>query len=225
MCCALGYPAGELPEVALDAIQGIVDRGEGLWEAQGGCVVLPELGVDRAGRRLVAGGVPFEVGEVVCGQLSRATSVAIFLCTVGPGIGDLMGALMTSGDPFTSYVASWMGSLAVERAADRLAESLAERAATRGLRLTNRYSPGYCGWPVFEQQKLFRLLPPGLCGVRLTDSSLMQPIKSVSGFIGLGERAVRNEYTCELCELESCVSRTVRAARKARAVALPGRAG
>ena len=215
LCCALGYPPGEVPEVALDAIQGIVERGEGLWSAHGGCVVLPDLGVDRARRRLAAGGLSFEAGEVVCGQLSRATEVAAFLCTVGPGIGDLMSALMSSGDPFTSYVASWMGSLAVERVADRLQEALGERAAARGLRLTNRYSPGYCGWPVSDQQKLFRLLPPGFCGVRLTETSLMQPIKSVSGFIGLGERAVENPYTCDRCEMANCISRTVRAARTA----------
>ncbi len=217
VCCALGYPPGEMPEVALDAIQGIVDRGEGLWAAQGGCVIVPDLQVDRAGHRLAAGGLSFEAGEVVSGQLSRATAVAVFVCTVGAGIADLMGALMSGGDPFTSYVASWMGSLAVERAADRLQDALGRRAASRGRRLTNRYSPGYCGWPVSDQQKLFRLFPPGFCGVRLTESSLMQPIKSVSGFIGLGERAVFNPYTCDRCELETCISRTVRAAREARA--------
>ncbi len=225
VCCALGYPPGELPEVALDAIRAIAERGEQLWAAQGGCAVLPALEVDRARHRLAAGGLSFEAGKVGCGQLSRATSVAVFLCTVGPGISDLMSELMSGGDPFTSYVASWMGSLAVERVADRLQDALAARAAAGGLRITNRYRPGYCGWPVSDQQKLFRLLPPGFCGVRLTETSLMQPIKSVSGFIGLGKRAVFNPYTCDLCEIESCISRTVRAAREARAAIPRGSPG
>jgi hypothetical protein len=218
VCCALGYPPGETPEVALEAIQGIVDRGEALWAAEGGYVVYPALEVDRAAHRLRVGGETFQVEKVVCGQLSRATSVAVFLCTVGPGIAEVMAEQMAAGDPFTSLVASWMGSLAVERVVDRLQAALAERVAPRGLRITNRYSPGYCGWHVSEQQKLFRLLPPGLCGVRLTDTSLMQPIKSVSGFIGLGERAVFNPYTCDLCELEDCITRTVRVARERRAI-------
>ena len=134
-----------------------------------------------------------------------------------------MARFMSRGDPFTSFVASWMGSLAVERVADRLQAAVAERAAAGGLHLTNRYSPGYCGWPVSDQQKLFRLLPPDFCGVRLSETSLMQPIKSVSGLIGLGERAVFNDYTCERCDLESCVGRTVRAARQARAPVAAGR--
>jgi hypothetical protein len=217
VCCALGYPPGERPEVALEAIQGIVARGEDLWSAQGGCVIWPDLHVDRAGQRLSAGGLSFEAGRVVCGQLSRATAVAVFVCTVGQGISALMGELMSGGDPFTSCVASWMGSLAVERAADRLQEALGRRVAAGGLRLTNRYSPGYCGWALSEQQQLFRLLPPRFCDVQLSDSSLMQPMKSVSGFIGLGERVVFDDYTCDRCDLERCVSRTVRAARSARA--------
>ncbi len=225
VCCALGYPPGELPEVALDAIGGIASRGEGLWAAQGGCVLFPRLEVDRVHHRLTVDGLSFEAGRVVCGQLSRATSVAVFLCTAGPGIGELMSALMSGGDPFTSYVASWMGSLAVERVADRLQDALRQRAAARGLRITNRYSPGYCGWPVSDQQKLFRLLPPGFCDVRLTETSLMQPLKSVSGFVGLGERAVFNAYTCDACEIESCITRTVRAARRARAAAPGGSPG
>ena len=222
VCCALGYPAGEQPEVALDALRGIDDHGELLWEVEAGWATYGDLEVDRAGGRVRLGGEPFEAGELVCAQLARATSVAVFLCTVGPGISDLMGRLMSGGDPFTSFVASWLGSLAVERAADRLQEELGRRAAANGLRLTNRYSPGYCGWPVSDQQRLFRLLPPGFCGVRLSKTSLMQPIKSVSGFIGVGQSAVFDDYTCARCELESCIARTVRAARQARARTGPG---
>ncbi|HTT72217.1 MAG TPA: vitamin B12 dependent-methionine synthase activation domain-containing protein [Anaeromyxobacteraceae bacterium] len=221
LCCALGYPPGETPEVALDAIESIVARGEGLWSPEGGVVIHTGLGVDRPRQRLVAGEVPFEAGKIVCGQFSGASAVGVFLCTVGPGISDLMDELMAAGDPFTSYVASWMGSLAVERVTDRVQEALARRAAAAGLAITNRYSPGYCGWHVSEQHKLFRLLPPGFCGVRLTETSLMQPIKSVSGFIGLGERVRFNPYTCNLCEREDCISRTVRAAREARGAARP----
>ena len=70
---------------------------------------------------------------------------------------------------------------------------------------TNRYSPGYCGWHVSEQQKLFPLFPIAApCGIRLTDSSLMVPIKSVSGVIGTGTNVRKLEYTCGLCTYENC---------------------
>jgi hypothetical protein len=40
---------------------------------------------------------------------------------------------------------------------------------------------------VAEQHKLFSLLPPGICGITLSDSALMHPIKSVSGITGIGK--------------------------------------
>ena len=68
-------------------------------------------------------------------------------------------------------------------------------------------SPGYCGWHVSEQQLLFPLFEGQTCGVRLTDSSLMVPIKSVSGIIGLGKEVRRLDYTCGLCDFKQCYKR------------------
>ena len=45
------------------------------------------------------------------------------------------------------------------------------------------------------------------CGVRLTDSSLMVPIKSVSGIIGIGEKVRKLDYTCGLCDSKKCFKR------------------
>lgn len=76
---------------------------------------------------------------------------------------------------------------------------------------TNRFSPGYCGWHVSEQHKLFSLFPaPEPCGVRLTPSALMMPIKSVSGIIGLGSHVRRMDYTCGLCDYLQCYKRKLK---------------
>ena len=79
-----------------------------------------------------------------------------------------------------------------------------------GLKITNRYSPGYCGWDVSEQKKLFKILPEKFCGIELTDSCLMHPIKSVSGIIGIGKSVKFNEYTCNLCDEADCLYRNLR---------------
>jgi hypothetical protein len=215
----LGYPGGELPEPVRDAVEQVEARGEGLWSIEGCCVLCPELAVDAARHELSAGGVTFQVGKIVGGQLSRATSLAVFLCTAGKGIQELSRGLMSGGDPFTGFVADCMGSLAVDGAVQRLQEAVERSMAARGLRITNRYSPGYCEWHVSEQQKLFRLLPAGCCGVSLTDTSLMQPVKSVTGFIGVGPEVRHVPYTCGLCEMEECLYRRLakeRAGEEAR---------
>jgi cobalamin-dependent methionine synthase I len=86
-------------------------------------------------------------------------------------------------------------------------EDLAEKMSKEGFKITNRYSPGDCGWPVTDQQKLFTLFPENFCGISLSESSLMHPIKSVSGIIGIGQHVRKTAYACDLCEMDTCVYR------------------
>jgi hypothetical protein len=190
-----------------EAVAELLASGDGLWAIEGGCVLYPSARVDAAAHRLSIGGIELDVEKIVAGQLGRAEGAAVFLCTAGPGIGQLSRRLMAEGDPFTGFIADTVGSLVVERAMDVVQARLEAALAARGLRITNRYSPGYCDWRVVEQQKLFRLLPAGFCGVSLTESSLMQPIKTISGVIGIGAAVRKVPYTCRLCELEDCLYR------------------
>jgi len=81
----------------------------------------------------------------------------------------------------------------------------------KGLHITNRFSPGYCGWNVKEQHKLFQLLPPKFCGISLSDSALMIPIKSISGIIGMGDHVIVSDYPCDVCHEENCIYRSRKA--------------
>ena len=95
--------------------------------------------------------------------------------------------------------------------ADQMEKALQESIDKLGWMHTNRFSPGYCGWHVSQQQLLFPLFQGHTCGVKLTDSSLMIPIKSVSGIIGLGEKVRKLEYTCGLCDFKQCYKRKKKA--------------
>ena len=53
------------------------------------------------------------------------------------------------------------------------------------------------------------LLPKDFCGITLSPSAMMRPIKSVSGVIGLGAGVKHNAYRCDLCDMrETCRGRT-----------------
>ncbi len=208
----LGYDAGRCPPPVREAIGNVLASSGRIWSIEGGCVLHDPVAVATAARRLSIAGVTFEVGAILSAQLSRAEAIAVFLCTAGPGIEELSRRRMAAGDQLGGYVADTVGSLVVERAVDAMQDQLEAQQRARGLRITNRYSPGHCGWNVTEQQKLFRLLPYGFCGVSLTESSLMRPLKSVSGVIGIGGTVCRSPYTCELCEMDECLYRRRRAA-------------
>jgi hypothetical protein len=91
---------------------------------------------------------------------------------------------------------------------------LEKSMASSGTKITNRFSPGYCGWDVSEQHKLFQLLPGTYCGIRLSASALMDPEKSISGMIGIGKNVRHLPYTCNLCDMKDCIYRNLRSEKK-----------
>lgn len=73
---------------------------------------------------------------------------------------------------------------------------------------TSAMSPGSLGeWPIQAQRALFALLgdPEQTVGVRLTDSLLMIPTKSVSGIRFPTEESFES---CQLCPRQECPART-----------------
>ena len=157
---------------------------------------------------------PFELGDIIMRQLRGSEAYALFLCTAGMEFERYQQRLKAEGDMLRTFIADALGSVIAERTADRMEQHVQESIQKLGWRHTNRFSPGYCGWHVSEQQRLFPLFGAQTCGISLTDSSLMIPIKSVSGVMGVGEGVRKLEYTCGLCTFEKCYKRKVRTTRK-----------
>jgi hypothetical protein len=155
----------------------------------------------------------FGIEKIVYGQLKKSVAIAVFLCTAGPEIGLRSKSCMQERDFLKGYIYDVIGSEIVEAAVDFMQSDLKAIMNEPGLSITNRYSPGYCGWNVADQHKLFRLMPENFCGIKLTGSALMDPVKSVSGFIGIGSEVKWNPYSCRMCRQEDCVYRRIREKR------------
>ena len=154
---------------------------------------------------------PFEMGRIIERQLRGSEAYALFVCTAGVEFEQYQQQLKSDGDMVRVFIADALGSVIAEKCADRMEESLQTSIDKLGWHHTNRFSPGYCGWHVSGQQQLFPLFEGNTCGVRLTDSSLMVPIKSVSGIIGVGEKVRKMDYTCGLCDFKQCYKRKKKA--------------
>ena len=149
----------------------------------------------------------FDMGKIILRQLRGSEAYAFFICTSGVEFEAYQQRLHQQGDMVRVFIADALGSVIAEHCADRMEECLQESIDKLGWHHTNRFSPGYCGWHVSQQQLLFPLFQGQTCGVQLTDSSLMLPIKSVSGIIGLGKEVRKLDYTCGLCDFKQCYKR------------------
>ena len=98
----------------------------------------------------------FSMGRVIECQLRGAQAYAVFVCTSGCEFEDYQRQLMHEGDMVRVFIADSLGTLIAERCADRMEQSLQASIDKLMWHRTNRFSPGYCGWYVSEQQMLFR---------------------------------------------------------------------
>jgi len=151
------------------------------------------------------------VGDI----FDRADHLALFAVTLGARPGHEIGRRFESNDFALACMLDSAASLAADRAAAvaerRFSEMLHKTGRTTPATGVLRYSPGYCGWHISGQRKLFGFLHPEQIGLTLRESYLMEPLKSVSGVIVAGHRDIHNfpiSYQfCRDCETRSCRQR------------------
>jgi hypothetical protein len=213
----LGYPDGTIPVHFEEMIDDILSRLSNYCAIQAGYRILDvKMPIDR-NDGLFVGDKFFRLQNIVTAQLKKSEKVALFICTIGPAMETWAKKLSSEGDATLSYIVDTVASVTEEQAVDVLHDYIAMQMKMRGLKITNRYSPGYCNWTVSEQHLLFSFFPPNFCGITLTESALMIPIKSVSGIIGIGAAVKRVDYTCDKCGVKDCTYRSIRVAKEERA--------
>jgi hypothetical protein len=204
----MGYQPGSAPEPVTILINEITEELLPLGGIKAEYIIFPEIGLNREEKSLQIEGVTFNIKPIIYGQMKEADEAALFICTAGLVIGEMSRNSMKSGDLLRGYVYDVIGSEVVEAAADMMQEELRKEVAVCGMKITNRFSPGYCGWDVAEQHKLFSFFNDNFCGIALTESALMNPVKSVSGIIGIGKDVKYTSYQCHLCDDKNCIYRS-----------------
>ena len=210
MAGVMGYENGQLPPPFNEYLEMAIKDAMALEDIRATYKLIDNAGNDSSRNVLSAGGKEFRIGKEVSRELKGASRFAFFVCTAGKTISDKSVDLLKGEDPVLGYVYDILGSAITEAAGDRMQSILRENVKADGDKTTNRYSPGYCQWSVSDQHKLFALFGESPCGVSLTHSALMQPVKSISGVIGIGRDVEYREYQCTLCYSENCVYRRIR---------------
>ncbi|MEG1634501.1 MAG: hypothetical protein RR388_02635 [Rikenellaceae bacterium] len=143
----------------------------------------------------------FTTGRVISTALHGSEAFYLIVATAGREFNSWLHSPEINNDIIYAYIADAIGSEIAEatvRKAYNTVSSVADQ------KLTNSYSPGYCGWHVREQKAFFDFFPDSPCGVTLCDSCLMDPIKSVTTVVGTGELVEKKPYGCNICFMKNC---------------------
>ena len=101
------------------------------------------------------------------------------------------------------------GSAVAEHLVTRAGAQLCGWAEANGMAVLPHYSPGYTGWDVSDQHRLFELLRPADGqgfpeAVQVRESGMLQPKKSLLALFGLTRHVERMQQLRELVPCENC---------------------
>jgi hypothetical protein len=144
-----------------------------------------------------------------------AERLALFAVTMGPRLEQAVRACFAANDFAVGSMLDSVASASTDRAADLVQAHFRAQLDRQGLLRPDtgilRYSPGYCGWHVSGQRRLFEYLRPEQIGMSLRDSYLMEPLKSISGVLIAGPRDIHdiadNYDFCDRCDDRGCRER------------------
>lgn len=207
---SLGYTEQNIPEHFSELIDEVISQVPQHCSIKAGYTVREVEKPSDKNNGLLIGDEFFALDKIVTGQLKKSDKAALFLCSIGSGLENWSKNLLRSGEILLSYIVDVAASVTAESVTNILHDTIKLHMDAKGLKVTNRYSPGYCKWPVSEQHLLFSFFPDGFCGVELTESALMIPIKSVSGIIGIGTDVQWKDYICDRCGVKDCTYRSIR---------------
>jgi hypothetical protein len=203
----LGYDNETVPDPVLDSLEAIIRMIPEKVNLKSGFQIFNQDRVEIEDGKFIVDNQDFNCDKIIYSNLKNADSLAFIISTLGSEIESMSKEYMDTKEILNGYLVDKIGSELVEILADKTEIYLQEYLDKYGLKMTNRYSPGYCGWNVSDQKKLFSLLPDNFCNVTLNNNSLMTPIKSVSAVIGIGKNVERKNYQCSICDIEFCYKR------------------
>ncbi|MEN8139078.1 MAG: hypothetical protein ABFR62_11670 [Bacteroidota bacterium] len=161
------------------------------------------------GEKLNINNVVFYPEEEFVDYLNGAKQVAIFACTLGVDLENMLHQYSFSEEMELAFVSDILGSIIVETASGYILDKVTSEAKEKSLKTTNTLSPGNCGWDIAEQEKLFSLLPNDFLGIEIKEGGMMNPVKSISGIIGVGKKVKFKHTDCALCNSVNCAYRSV----------------
>jgi len=156
-----------------------------------------ERGVELEGIRFTS--------EVLSKNLSEVERVFPYIVSCGV---ELDTVTVSQDDVFAAYMLDGLKELVLHQAREHFRNHLAETYGldTECMSAMNPGSGNKDVWPISQQRQLFQLLGDveASIGVRLTDSFLMTPNKTISGILFPTEVPF---ISCQLCTRDNCPRR------------------
>lgn len=211
----LGFPSAHEPGERAEELA----RGARDWYAVHGrpWLYLREVAFEfpGAGETLRLDGVEFDSPKLREHLRSvNATRALVVLVSAGAACEEQARRLWEDEKPDEYFFLEVFGSAVVEQLVASVSGRICDLAERDGLIATPHYSPGYVGWDIADQSRLFELLAARLTQplpetLSVLASGMLKPKKSLLAVFGLtprpaNVRELARLVPCESCSLQPC---------------------
>ena len=211
-----GYKAGiDVPTAdVMELFEEALALGRDLMRPR---AVMRTVAVHRDGDCLHVGDLTLTIPRIA-ERWGAVETITAGVCTIGASLEQRVSELWEARELPLAIMLDSVGSGAVESLAEYVNDELCREGVARGVKVTNRVSPGYGGWDVAEQRLLWQLCPGEGVGVTINDACFMHPTKTITMLVGVGTDARVDDYfsQCARCWMRDCAYRRVPAQRSVR---------
>jgi hypothetical protein len=205
----LGFPPGHVVEGRAQELA----RAARAWYAEHGrpwtCI--------RAGAAVDAGDSQVSIGGTAFGSRhlreqiieAGAHEAAIAAVSAGPECEEEARRLWEEGKPDEYFFMEMFGSAVVEHLVTAAGARMCAWAESQGMAVLPHYSPGYSGWDISDQPRLWNLLQAGggaeLPGrLEVLETGMLKPKKSLLAVFAVTRHVERMARFARLVPCESC---------------------
>jgi len=144
--------------------------------------------------------------------LRGTTDLVLGVVTIGNALEDKVSELFSQGEYPRAIALDAVGTVSVRALRDYMNSLLCQETKEQNLQTTKYFSPGSADWDISQQKNIFQMIPVDKIGVKLTESYMMVPQKSLSWITGIGKNMTlssKDEHSCQICQATNCQFRKI----------------
>ena len=168
---------------------------------------LAQLGQDSL---TLQNGIQFSIGRRISGLWEGSRALGIALYTLGPQLEECVSVLMQEGHQMEALSLDIAGTIALGMVGLQVQQMACRRLGEQGEEAGPWLNPGYLDWPLTDQRLIFNILPAESIDVKLNNSCMMIPRKSVTICAGIGTKGSAAGFNrCRHCGVAKCQFRRI----------------
>ena len=185
-----------------------IERGHHLFEPKG--VSSPVKIKQRSfssGRVDLKNGISLNFSPSIMNLLKGVSYLVLGVATIGSSLENKVSELFSQGEYPRAIALDAVGTVSVRSLSHYMRSLVCQEVKEQNLQTTKYFSPGSADWDISQQKNIFQIIPVDKIGVKLTESYMMVPQKSLSWIIGIGKNitiTAKDDHSCQICQATNC---------------------